>query len=390
VKLCNKSVLVTGGTGFVGGRLVEKLVLEQGARVRVLVRSFTHASRIACFPVEMVSGDITDETIVTKAVQGCDVVFHCAYDFAGTRVCQRQAGVQGTRNVCEAVLRERVSRMVHVSTFSVYAPMLDGGLTESAPQPRSATTYVLVKREAERIVLDLHKQQGLPVVVLQPTLVYGPFSPHWTLALVRNLRTGLVPLVNGGKGYCNAVYVDDVVDAMILAATQPDAVGETFLISGENPVTWKEFYSAFEAALGIHATAEVSEKELRELVRRRRRRPGSLSQLLALARHPELFSQLVALPIVQSPLKLLKHCLSDERWEFLKSRVLRDNSQDHRQNGRSGKPLHIPDENLLALYRSQTRACIDKAKKRLGYRPRFDFEQGMAATARFIHWANLA
>lgn len=388
--LQGKSVLVTGGTGFIGGRLVEKLVLEQHAHVRVLLRSFVNAARIARFPVEMLGGDITDRAVVQKVVQGCDVVLHCVYDSAGTRESQERVGIQGTRNISEAVLQEGVPRMVHVSTFSVYGPTSNGDLTESSPWQRSDNAYTLIKRAAERLVLDLHRRQSLPVVVVQPTLVYGPFSTHFTIAPVNNLKTGLVPLVNGGKGSCNAVYIADVVDAMILAATQPDVLGETFLISGEEPVTWRAFYSALEAALGIHATVDVSEEELREAVRKRKRRSGTVSQLLGLARHPEVLPQLAGLPIVRGPLKILRSCLSDQLWESLKSRILPGSAWDHRQNGQPSKLIHIPSESLLELYRSQTRVCIDKAKKRLGYMPKFDFERGMDLTKAFIHWANLA
>jgi nucleoside-diphosphate-sugar epimerase len=384
-----RSILVTGGTGFLGSRLIEKLILEQRACVRVLVRNFAHAARIARFPVEMVGGDITDETVVQKAVQGCDVVFHCAYDFTGTREHQKQVGIQGARNVCEAALRAGVSRLVHVSTFSVYAPMSDGDLTESSPWPRSTSAYVLVKREAERLLLDRHKRQGLPVVVLQPTLVYGPFSLHWTINTVNNLRTGLVPLVNEGEGSCNAVYIDDVINAMILAATQPDGVGETFLISGEQPVTWKTFYGAFEAVLGIRATVDMPERELNEELKKRIHRSRTIPRLLYLARRPEFISLLAQLPVVRDSLKILRNRLSDGQWEDLKSRFYQSNSGDRRQNGRPDRPIYVPDKMLLALYQSKTRVCIDKAKRQLGYVPQFDFDQGMDMTARFIRWANL-
>jgi nucleoside-diphosphate-sugar epimerase len=327
--------------------------------------------------------------MVSKAVQGCDIVFHCAYDFAGTRAYQRQVGIQGVRNVGEAVLQERVPRLVHVSTFSVYAPMPDGDLTEFSSWPRSNNAYVLIKREAERLLLKLHQQQGLPVVVVQPTLVYGPLSMHWTMTPMYHLKTGIVPLVEHGAGYCNAVYIDDVVDAMILASIQPDILGEAFLLSAEQPVTWKMFYSAFEAILGIRATVDVSAEELLEAVKKQRQRPSMLSQLINLARHPEVFSQVVALPVVRHLLQVLRAQLSDPQWESLKARMFQGASPDQEQNERSSQPMHVPDAMLLALYRSKTRVCIDKAKKRLGYVPQFDFARGIDMTSRFLHWANL-
>jgi nucleoside-diphosphate-sugar epimerase len=227
-------------------------------------------------------------------------------------------------------------------------------------------------------------------VVVQPTLVYGPLSTHWTITPVQHLKTGLVPLVDGGTGYCNAVYIDDVVDAMILAALQPDVLGETFVLSAEQPVTWKRFYSAFEAILGSHATIDVSAEALIEAMQQQKRQPGVISQLTRLARHPEVFPQVAALPIVRSLLKVLRARLSDTQWECLKTRMLQGTVQDQGQTGRSSKPFHVPDATLLALYRSKTRVRIDKAKERLGYVPKFDFERGMDMTSGFLHWANLA
>jgi nucleoside-diphosphate-sugar epimerase len=386
--LAGKSVLVTGGTGFIGGRLVEKLLREQGARVRVLVRDFRRAARIARFPVEMVAGSIADAAVVLKAVEGCDVVFHCAYDFAGSRRQQKQVGIQGTRNVSEAVLQHGVSRMVHVSTFAVYAPTRDGDLAESAAWPRSTNAYVMVKRQAERLVSDLRRQRHLPVVTLQPTLVYGPFSEQWTIGLVHKLKTGLVPLVNGGAGYCNAVYIDDVVDALILASTRPGVVGDTFLISGEKPVTWREFFGGLEAALKISATIELSDEELATLTRHSRSKGTLVRRLQALAREPVVRAQLARLPIARRIASLLTRYTSEERWQSLKSRLLGDNSSPDNYRGRQ-RPIHLPSDSLLALYRSRTRVRIDKAQERLGYVPQFDLARGMDLTTRFIQWANL-
>lgn len=389
--LKDKTILVTGGTGFIGSRLTEKLIMQERAHVRVLVRNFTRAARISHLPVEMLPGDVADKAAIRKAVQGCDVVYHCAYDFGGTRQSQTRVGIQGTRNVCEAVLEADVPRLVHVSSFAVYAPMPDGQLTESSPWPKTANGYVLIKRASERLVLDLYRQESLPAVVIQPTLVYGPWSPHWTIAPAMSLKTGLVPLVNGGSGSCNLVYIDDVVEAMILAAARPGVVGETFLISAENPVTWKTFYSGLEAALGIHATVEMSEEQIRAEIRKSRQQPSVISRLLSIARHQDVYPQLVSLPIARHLLQGLRDSLSDERWEHLKSRLLQqgDNSKE-RRHIHTVKSLHLPDETVLALYLSKTTVCITKAKEQLGYCPRVDFAQGMYLTGCYLKWANLA
>jgi nucleoside-diphosphate-sugar epimerase len=388
--LDGKTVLVTGATGCIGGRLVEKLSLQCGAKVRVMVRYFGRMPRIARFPIEWMRGDITDASIVRQAAYGCDVIFHCAYDFGAGRDGQRAAAITGTRNVAQAALQAGVKRLVHVSSMAVYGVPLDGELTESSPWRASANPYAQFKGEAERLLFKLYRENGLPVVVLQPALVYGPFSLHWTIAPSLQLKTGLVPLVNGGSGLCNAVFVDDVVDALLLAASQPQVLGETFLISAEEPVTWRRFYQAYEAALGVQATLEIAEADLREAMKKNAAAAGTFALMKDLARNPAVFSDLAKLPIVQFSLRTLKACLSDEQWQSLKNRIFDCPAGNGNGNGAPHRSLHVPDEALLALYRSGARVRIEKAKRRLGYAPKFGFAQGMDRTQRFLHWANLA
>jgi nucleoside-diphosphate-sugar epimerase len=287
------------------------------------------------------------------------------------------------------VLAEGVGRIVHLSTFSVYAPTHDGDLTETCPWPKSRQYYVSIKRESERLLMQMHKTKGLPAVVLQPTLVYGPFSPHWAVAMTRQLTTGIVPLVNGGTGYCNPVYIDDLIDAMILAASRPDVLGETFLISGEKPVTWRDFYSAFESIIGTRSLIDMSEEDLRQESVKRKRQARPVSRLLSLTRRPDVLAILRALPPVPTAVSLVKKVLSQDQWLFLKSR-LNNGSQISNGNGAVVRPLYVPDELMLQMYKSKTTVRIDKARSRLGYVPKFDFERGMSLTAEFLRWANLA
>jgi hypothetical protein len=135
---------------------------------------------------------------------------------------------------------------------------------------------------------------------------------------------------------------------------------------------------------------DVPTEELRQAFRERQRQPGALSQLMRVARHPEVFPQLTALPGVRHLLQLLRGRLSDPQWEWLKSRILQDIGSGQGQPQQPGKLMHLPDATLLALYQSKTCVRISKARQYLGYVPQFDFERGMALTSRFLHWANLA
>jgi nucleoside-diphosphate-sugar epimerase len=370
----------------------------------------------------MIGGDIQDEETVQQAVEGCDVVFHCAHDSRLSKGPQKQMASQGTHNVCQAILQENASRqasggqrravrMVHVSTFSVYGPTLDGDLTESTTWQPSSHPYVLAKRDAERLVLDQYKRTGLPVVILQPTIVYGPFSKPWTIGPVQALKTGRVPLVDGGHGTCNAVYIDDVIDAMLLAATQPDVIGEVFLISGAEIISWKQFYGALETVLGVHATVDISADKLTEMRKTKERSQSLAAQVKSVVWNRQTIGQILRVPIIHGSLMLAKRIVPESRRSTLKARFLgarnvRGSSKSSGGSGQSASggrtasggraasasngPIHVPDETLLALYKPQTQVRIDKARKLLGYEPAIDFEHGMDLTAQFIRWANLA
>ena len=356
-------VLITGATGFIGGRLAEKLVLDHGAGVRALVRDFAHAARIARFPVEMIAGDFADDKAVEHAVAGSDVVVNCAYD---TRHPDRN--LAGIRAVAEACRRHGIERLVHVSSMSVYEPLSDGILDESSPAEVSGWEYPDTKLAVEREVLRYADEHGLRAVVLQPTIVYGPFSAAWTMWPLQQLRTGQVVLPDNGGGLCNAVYVDDVVDAIILAAQSDAAVGERLLVSGAAPVTWRGFFGAYERMLGVEAVTLRPSEELGRLAR-----ADGVSSGLALLRHDP--RRILRWPPVRRLSRFARLVLGEALWK------------------RADKTLppqwHLPSAQLLALYRARASASIEKARRVLGYEPKFDFDRGMGLTGRFAEWANL-
>lgn len=288
MSLQGKQVLVTGATGFLGGRLVERLALEWGAHVRALVRNLSRAPRIGRFPVEMVAGDIADQEAVNHAARGCEFLFHCAHEWRDEAADHKARAVNAAEVVARAALDAKASRLVHVSSFAVYGPGLADVLDETAPRQPTRNAYTLAKRSAEDVMRDYHRRHRLPVAVVQPTIVYGPFAGTWTAQPVLQLRNKRVVLLHGGSGICNAVYVDDVTEAMRLAAVRPEAVGEVFLVSGPEPVTWRAFYAAYERMLGIESTVSMSVAEARECLRQQRKARSTVAQLRRAIHSPKV------------------------------------------------------------------------------------------------------
>ena len=391
IDLRGSKILVTGGTGFIGGRLIEHLVLKYGADVHALIRNFARAPRIVRFPIKMFPGDVTDPEAVDRAVENCDIVFHCAYGSAGGAAQQKRATVKGMENVLKASLKHEVKRVVHVSTISVYGKTEDGCLDESAPRRYSKQVYADSKLEAEKFAFSYYNKFGLPVSIIQPTIVFGPFGRPWTLNPINQLKKGRVILVDGGDGLCNAVYVDDVVQAMILAATRDEAVGQAFLISAAEPVTWREFYGAYERMLGIESTIPMSLSEIGHSKQRHTREPGTIAQVkTALREHPYILDAILDLPAVARAYGIAQAVTPAWLQKRIKAALLADSP------GTSRHPLTQTEKPILSLtpaevdfFRARSRVRIDKARRLLGYEPAFDLEQGMRLTEMWVRYSGL-
>jgi nucleoside-diphosphate-sugar epimerase len=379
--LRGRTVLVTGATGFIGGRLVERLVLGEGARVKALVSSYSRCARIARFPVELALGDVLDRRSLAGAAAGCEVVFHCAYGNRGTAEERRRVNVDGTANLLVAAAAAG-ARVVHVSSQMVYGVRERGEIDENSPRRRSGRTYADSKLEAEEHVLRA-AEEGQPVTVLQPTAVYGPHAPVWTVSVLERMRAGRVPLIDGGEGTCNAVYVDDVVSAMILAATSPAALGECFLISAAEPVTWREFYASYEAMLGVPATVPVSAETP---TARPARAPSLLRELPAL---------LLEEPVVRARLRrtvearFLAQLVRTVRPRRKKGLATPDLDRLRRLRAAEEQRIHPLAPSDAAFFAARARVRIDKARDLLGYRPEFHLDAGMELTGAWARWAGL-
>lgn len=362
-------VAVTGATGFIGGRLVERL-LEQGAEVRCLTRGIASAVRLARLPVDIRRVDLTDGAAVEEAVRGTDLVFHCAYDPRS-----HDQNVTGTRNLIDACLKHEVKRLVLTSTFSVYEPFPDGPVTEETPDGDKSWIYTRTKLELEQMVLAAVRTEGLPGTILQPSIVYGPFSRPWTIAPAEMLLYGTVVLPDRGKGLCNALYVDDLVDAMILAARRPEAVGERFIVSGSETVTWGQFFEQFASALGTRGP------EYRPAAQIARQNSGAMHDLKMVVRNPKKVIQIaVRVPAVRSLLQTGLDSLPKPAYDLVSRLYFGDGKRPIGQ-------VHVPNPQLLRLYAAKASVGSEKARRLLGYNPRFDFSRGMAATARYLEWA---
>jgi nucleoside-diphosphate-sugar epimerase len=237
-----RRAFVTGAAGFVGARMVERL-LRRHVPVRALVRR-----RLAAAPaapgLERVHGDVTRVESFGDAMAGCDVVFHCAWGGESLEDARR-VNVEGTRHVVEAAARAGARRLVHLSTMAVHGDTLPPELTEDVPLITEGDAYGVSKAEGERLALELGRARGLEVVVLRPTLVYGPGAPYWVVGYFERVKHEQVVLIDGGAGLANLLFVEDLIDSMWAAAETPGVAGAACLVSGDRPVRWAEYLGHF-------------------------------------------------------------------------------------------------------------------------------------------------
>jgi nucleoside-diphosphate-sugar epimerase len=393
--LRDRKVLVTGAGGFIGGRLVERLVLECGAEVRVLVRSLGGAVRLARFALDFRRGDVTDGAAMAAAAEGCDVVFHCAYGTTGSQRLRARVNREGTRQALAAA-QAAGARLVHLSTLMVYGRTGAGDLDESAPRRRFGNPYAASKLAAERLVLAAARAGRVPAVVLQPTAVFGPWGGVWTARVLATLKGARTILVDGGTGLANYVYVDDLVSAMLLAAVVPEAVGEALLISSAEPVTWREWYERFARMLGgpPRTVTMSAEEALAHWRRARRARPRLAGELLAALRGDRALRERLFETRELRAAREAASALLPESWQRrIKARLGMGAPAPPAARPAPGAKGELPIQPLspaeIDFHRPRTRVRIDRAARLLGYRPAFDLEAGMALTEAWARWADL-
>jgi NADH dehydrogenase len=227
------TVLVTGGTGFVGHHVVHAL-RARDLRVRVLVRDRKRASRLAAWGADLVVGDITDLTVLRAACVGVDAVVHNVAVIKGSRADFENVMEHGTRNLVSAAEGAGVRRFVLASAL---------GLDERS---RNAVPYFTAKWEMERAV----RSSSLEYVVFRPSFVFGDDGGVLP-TFVRLARLApITPIVGDGKTRLQPIWVDDVAEYYAHALDHPAAAGRVFEIGGPEAVTWNEFWERLKRVLG--------------------------------------------------------------------------------------------------------------------------------------------
>jgi nucleoside-diphosphate-sugar epimerase len=242
--------LITGASGFIGGRLARRFARE-GRAVRCLVRASSDTSALEQLGVELFVGDLTDADSLVRATHGCDRVLHCGAlvsDWATVGEIAR-SNVEGTRDLLAAATAASVRRFVHVSSTDVYGYPDRAQTDETYTARRFRNWYAQTKLQAEAEVRRAEAAHALDAVILRPATVYGPGSKDVVGEIARAIDGRHMLLIDHGRPIAGLCYVENLLDAATLALGHDAAPGHAFNVSDGVEITWRRFTDDLAAGL---------------------------------------------------------------------------------------------------------------------------------------------
>jgi len=245
-------VLVTGGTGFTGKALVERLLNEGHEVVSLDYKEGLKTDDLRKAGAEVIIGSVADKEIVDKSMRGVDVVHHLAAAFRELNVPNSyydEINVGGTRTVLEAAEKYNVKKVIYCSTCGVHGNVLNPPANEDAPIA-AADYYQQTKYAAEPVVKEF-ADKGMKTVILRPTAIYGPGDPERFFMIFKRVYNGKFPMFGSGKTLYHPLYVENLVDAHMLAMEPGNGDGQTYLIADEEYVSIENLVQRVGKALEV-------------------------------------------------------------------------------------------------------------------------------------------
>lgn len=246
-------VFVTGGTGFIGTHLIQRLA-QDGHELCCLVRKTSDVRLLEQVGASLITGDVTDKASVLKGMKGCDWVANLAniYDFwVPNRQIYTDVNVHGTRNVMECALEAGVSKVVHVSSSVIYGKPADCPFTEESPVgPIRFSEYAQSKYDGDLIAWELYEHKGLPLIMIYPAPVLGPRDPKASGQYIQNLIRRRMPARVFPDSILTWVHVRDVAEIVVTALEKEDNVGEKYL-AGKHQLSLQEMAEMISDISGV-------------------------------------------------------------------------------------------------------------------------------------------
>ncbi len=247
----SKLFLVTGATGFVGGHMIDALLLR-GDRVRALVRNRQKARSLEERGVELIEGDLSNPESLNGAVQGVSGVYHIGAVFREAKLPDSayfEVNVEGTRSLLEASVQAGVSRFIYCSTNGVHGDVKNPPADETYPYA-PCDVYQQSKVESEKVAFDYFRSERIRGVILRPAMIYGPRDTRLG-RIFKMISKGSFFYVGPGRALCHFIDVRDLVQAFILAMENEKLNAEAYLIAGSRIIPLNEFCNLVADTLGV-------------------------------------------------------------------------------------------------------------------------------------------
>ena len=245
-------VLVTGATGFTGKALVKRLIDDGHEVIALDYKEGYKTGEIRDWGARLVMGSVTDRALVESCMRGVDVVQHIAAAFREYNLPESrydEVNIEGTRITLQAALEAGVRKFVYCSTCGVHGNVDDPPADEESPiQP--ADYYQRSKYLAEPIVQEF-VQKGLKATILRPAAIYGPGDPGRFFMIFKRIASGSFPMFGDGKVYYHPLFVDNLVDALVLAMDEGRGNGRAYLIADEEYLEIEDMVRRVARAMGV-------------------------------------------------------------------------------------------------------------------------------------------
>ena len=245
------NILVTGGTGFTGGHLCQRLA-EQGHHVRTLSRRGNSVALLESLDVEIIPGDLCDPTSIDTAVKGIDIVYHIAALYRQQKGDPRQfwhINTEAVEHLLTAAIRRGVQRFVHCSTVGVHGHISQPPATEEAPFC-PGDLYQESKLAGELIAQRYMHEGRISVTIFRPAAIYGPRDLRF-LKLFRAIKKRRFIMLGTGQVTYHLVYIDDLIDGIVCCGTREQAIGQIYILGGESYITLNQLVAMIAEELQV-------------------------------------------------------------------------------------------------------------------------------------------
>lgn len=348
---------ILGATGCIGTHLLENWYVNQKAELIPIVRSFSSLGKIARFALDWRLADCGDVHSLAQAMKGVDVLVHCASGDASTI----RSLVKPVYQACE---KAGVKRIVYLSSAAIFGQTLPSGTHDFSRIPKHhPNPYNAAKADAEREFFSLRSKGSTELVVLRPSIVYGPRS-RWILEFVTRLLSGQAWWMDEGKGILNGIYLDNLLHA-IERAVLSKGEGQAFIVRDAHSYTWRQFYTPFVRALGFELEA------IHNL-------PSAIP-----IQPTSVFEQLQALPFAHA----LKAYIPTRLKRALKASLKAWDTPSAAPSWSLAKaPMPPVDAEMAALFANRWTLPQDKAKELLAYEPIVSHEKAIQASLEWLRF----